>query len=99
MQLLQDVLLPWGGAERVYWALEESRQFDRSIIGLSGIKKRADEFDREVLCELGEDDEADPRQALRRAVKTAHRYPKIVEPTLLLHHHVGLQFLCARDMA
>jgi glycosyltransferase involved in cell wall biosynthesis len=99
MQILQDVLLARGGAERVYWALEASRRFDRSIIGLSGVERSADLDHRQVLCELGEGEEVDPRQALRRVVESAHRYPKIVEPTLLLHHHAGLQFLCGRGMA
>lgn len=99
MQLLQDVLLPRGGAERVFRALEESRRFAGSTVGLSGVEDRAQATRRRVLCTLGASEEENPREALRRVVEVARRQPEIRTPTLVLHHHAGLQFPLRKGVA
>lgn len=91
MRLLQDVLLARGGAERVFWALEESGCFDSTVVGLNGHGNPPGEGWR-VLGDLAAGEEANPGSALVRLVAAAWSEPPLPGVTLATHHHAGLQF-------
>ncbi len=98
-QLVQDVLLRQGGAERVFWGLEQSGLFDGVLVGLNDNDGYRPAPGRRVLVQAGPSDMDEPRAMLRRLVAAAREEPRATGAQLVMHHHAGLQLRQAAGAA